>query len=87
MWISANRDERVFEDPELFRLDRDYSKNLLWGAGIHVCPGAPLAKLEMQVFMEELLSHTRDITIIPQKLPTLAAYPASGFATLPLQIQ
>lgn len=87
MWISANRDERVFEDPDSFRLDRDYSKNLLWGAGIHVCPGAPLAKLEMKVFMEELLAHTLDIATIPETSPALAAYPASGFATLPLRIQ
>ncbi|MCW5552093.1 MAG: cytochrome P450 [Verrucomicrobiae bacterium] len=87
MWISANRDERVFEEPDSFRFDRDPSKNLLWGAGIHVCPGAPLAKLEMKVFMEELLAHTQDIVTIPETSPALAAYPASGFTTLPLRIQ
>lgn len=87
MWISANRDENVFADPDSFRFGRDYSKNLLWGAGIHVCPGAPLAQLEMKVFMEELLAHTQDITTNPQASPTLAAYPASGFATLPLRIR
>lgn len=86
MWISANRDEQVFADPDSFRLDRDYSKNLLWGAGIHVCPGAPLARLEMKVFLEELLSRTGDIALIPGRAPTLAVYPASGFATLPLRI-
>lgn len=53
IWIAANRDERVFEDLDLFRLDRDLSKNLLWGAGIHACPGAPLARLELRVFVEE----------------------------------
>ncbi|MBE2204341.1 MAG: cytochrome P450 [Chthoniobacterales bacterium] len=87
MWISANRDESVFADPDSFRLDRDYSKNLLWGAGIHVCPGAPLAQLEMKVFLEALLAHTQDITTNPQASPTLAVYPASGFATLPLRIR
>jgi cytochrome P450 len=86
MWISANRDERVFDDPDAFRLDRDQSKNLLWGAGIHVCPGAPLARLEMRVFMEELLSRTSEIATAPEKAPTLAAYPASGFAALPLRM-
>ncbi|MDW5375620.1 cytochrome P450 [Halomonas sp. HP20-15] len=39
LWGSANRDEAVFGDPEEFRLDRDPSLNLLYGAGIHVCPG------------------------------------------------
>lgn len=84
MWISANRDERVFEDPGSFRLDRDQGKNLLWGAGIHVCPGAPLARLEMRVFLEELMAGTGGITTVPEKAPTLAVYPASGFAVLPL---
>lgn len=85
MWISANRDERVFEDPDSFRLDRDQSKNLLWGAGIHVCPGMPLAQLELRVFLEELLARTERISLVPEKSPALAVYPASGFATLPLR--
>lgn len=85
MWISANRDERVFEEPDSFRLDRDQSKNLLYGAGIHWCPGAPLARLELRVFMEELLSRTREMALTPEREPTLAIYPASGFAVLPLR--
>jgi len=87
MWISANRDERVFEDPDSFRLDRDQSKNLLWGAGIHVCPGMPLAQLEMRVFLEELLTLTTEISLARGKSPALAVYPASGFASLPVQIR
>lgn len=86
MWISANRDERVFEQPDEFRLNRDYSKNLLWGAGIHVCPGAPLAKMEMRVFMEELLARAPDLRTILERPLTNAVYPASGFASLPLRI-
>jgi len=87
MWMAANRDERAFEEPESFRLDRDPRKNLLWGAGIHVCPGAPLARLEMRVFMEELLSQTARMTIDPKKTAKLAIYPASGFERLPLEMK
>ncbi|HEX5218504.1 MAG TPA: cytochrome P450 [Verrucomicrobiae bacterium] len=87
MWISANRDERVFEEPDAFRFDRDQSKNLLWGAGIHSCPGAPLAQLEMRVFMEELLSRTSEIATVSGNTPRLAVYPASGYAFLPLQLR
>ena len=87
IWISANRDGRVFEDPEAFRLDRDPAANLLYGAGIHVCPGAPLARMEMRVAIEELLAHTTRIEPIPDRPPTSAVYPASGFATLPLRIR
>ena len=87
IWVSANRDGRAFEDPEAFRLDRDPAANLLYGKGIHVCPGAPLARMEMRVVMEELLGHTMRISPSPCKPPTKAMYPASGFATLPLRIE
>ncbi len=87
IWISANRDSRVFEDPDAFRLDRDPTGNLLYGAGIHVCPGAPLARMEMRMVMEELLARTAWIEPIPGRPPTSAVYPASGFATLSLRIR
>jgi cytochrome P450 len=86
MWMSANRDERVFENPDEFRIDRDQKKNLLWGAGIHVCPGMPLAQLEMRVFMEELLARTKELKLASGAKPTLAVYPSSGFDRLPLRI-
>lgn len=87
IWVAANRDGRVFEDPDSFRLDRDPAKNLLYGAGIHVCPGAPLARMELRVIMEELLERTAAIDAVPDKSPTNAVYPASGFATLPLRMK
>lgn len=87
IWISANRDGRVFEDPQAYRLDRDPTANLLYGGGIHVCPGAPLARMEMRVAMEELLGCTSRIDPIPEKPPAGAVYPGSGFATLPLRIR
>ena len=87
VWISANRDECVFEHPKTFRLDRDAAPNLLYGAGIHVCPGAPLARLEMCIAMEELLGRTTRIERSRDKVPTKAAYPTSGFSALPLQIR
>ena len=87
IWISADRDGRVFEDPATFRLDRDPGANLLYGAGIHVCPGAPLARMEMRVAMEELFARTTRIDSIPDRPPTGAVYPGSGFATLWLRIR
>ncbi len=85
-WISANRDEAVFDEPEKFRFDRDPSKNLLYGAGIHVCPGAPLARLELLVFMQTLFDLTTGWEIPEGKPPRLAFYPASGFASLPMRL-
>lgn len=85
MWISANRDEAVFETPESVRVDRDQSANLLWGAGLHVCPGAPLARLEMRVALEALLSTSTDIAM-GNTPPTRLAYPENGWASLPLRL-
>ena len=85
-WIAANRDERVFDDANAFRLERDQSANLLWGAGIHVCPGAPLARMELRLALEELLAHSSGLRLIADRPPAWAVYPASGFASLPLAI-
>lgn len=55
---SANRDERVFEDPDTFDVDRTFTpenKILAFGEGIHSCMGAPLARLTARVMLEELL--------------------------------
>jgi len=84
MWPAANRDPRVFEAPETFRLDRDPGPNLLYGAGIHVCPGAGLARMELQELCKELLRSTTDIALQPEHPPVFATYPATGFASLSL---
>jgi cytochrome P450 len=56
LWGSANRDPSVFGGPEEFSLDRDnVHRHLAFGAGVHRCAGAPLARLEMRVTLEEVL--------------------------------
>lgn len=79
-WVSANRDEEIFENADEFRWGRDQSKNLLYGAGVHVCPGAPLARLELRVVMEELLDKTNSLALLADKPAPRAVYPGSGFA-------
>jgi cytochrome P450 len=84
LWASANRDEAVFGDPDEFRLDRDPENNLLYWMGIHVCPGASLARLELRVLCEELLGSTRSMEPAEHEDAVRAVYPGSGFAQLPL---
>ena len=56
VYASANRDEAVFEDADNFRLDRPNMKDsLAFGRGPHSCVGAALARLELQIGLEELL--------------------------------
>ena len=52
---SANRDERVFPDPDTFDLDRDLRRHVAFSAGIHYCPGAPVTRAETHLLLEELL--------------------------------
>jgi cytochrome P450 len=57
---SANRDPRRYEDPDRFDLDRDASRHLGFGHGPHRCLGAPLAKLELVVLLDEFLRRYPD---------------------------
>lgn len=54
-WTSANRDERVVGSPDVFDPEANASRNLVYGTGKHVCPGRPLATLELVVAMQEIL--------------------------------
>lgn len=87
LWGSANRDETVFEAPDEVRLDRDHADNLLYGAGIHVCPGAPLARMELDDFMDALLDATVDIAPLPGRPAMRALYPAGGYSKVPLHVR
>ncbi len=55
---AANRDGRRFAGGDAFDLDADPSGQLAFGWGIHVCLGAPLARLEAGVVFRVLLEHT-----------------------------
>jgi cytochrome P450 len=65
---SANHDETVFEEPEAIDLHRPNARNhLAFGFGIHFCLGAPLARLEGQVVLEELTSRFPDMRLVPDQ--------------------
>lgn len=86
LWISANRDEEAFQDAGEFRWGRSPAANLLYGAGVHVCPGAPLARLELHAALEALLDATETIELADETTVT-DRYPGSGFVQLPLRIR
>jgi cytochrome P450 len=70
MWASANRDPKVFENPDEFRLDRAGRKRLMtFGFGVHACMGQPTARMQMQVALEELLTRAEGLELIaPEKV-------------------
>ena len=63
LYQAANRDERVFDDPDTFRIDRNPNPHLGFGIGTHFCMGANLAKAEIRVVFEELFARLPDIRV------------------------
>ena len=65
MLASGNRDESQFPEGESFDIDRqNASRHLSFGHGIHYCLGAPLARLELRVFLEELTRNVSDMRLV-----------------------
>lgn len=60
---SANRDENEFVNPDLFEVARDSRKHLAFGKGVHVCLGAPLARIEGQEILKALLTKFPKISL------------------------
>ena len=74
MWYgSANRDEEIFEDGHLFRVDRENAKkHLAFGAGEHLCLGNRLGHMQIRILFEELLDRFPNIhsTSDPVRIPS-----------------
>ena len=62
-YVSANRDEDVFDDPFRFDVGRDPNKHLAFGYGVHFCLGAALARMEVNSIFTELLPRLKSIEL------------------------
>jgi hypothetical protein len=69
---SANRDEEAFDAPHEFRADRTPNRHVGFGFGAHMCLGVHLARMEMTIFLEELLPRleTLELAAAPKRTVT-----------------
>ena len=86
MYSSANRDPRVFTDPETFDVTRPHNHHVAFGFGTHFCLGASLARLEIRVMFEELLRRIPDWRLAPGADPqVLPSAFTRGYDAVPIE--
>ncbi len=84
---AANHDPAAFPDPHRFDIARDASHHLAFGSGVHVCLGAPLARLEARTAIAGFLAHFPGIALDPERPSQRRRLPFfRGFTTLPLRV-
>lgn len=83
-WLgSANRDERVFTDPYRFDVGRTPNAHVAFGFGPHYCIGAPLARMALRAFFEELVRCVASFEVAGPVVHLRSAF-AAGFRHLPI---
>ncbi|MGD1836887.1 MAG: cytochrome P450, partial [Nitrososphaeraceae archaeon] len=95
---SANHDESIFINPELFDINRKNIRHLGFGTGIHFCLGAPLARLEGQVALKTLIERFENLEFnfeyndenrqdLYTKISPLNSYLFLGLSNLPIHFK
>lgn len=84
---AANHDSEVFADAERYDLGRDTHRAISFGGGPHFCLGAPLARLESRIVLEELAARVSEYEIDPDEIVRVYTTNIRGFASLPTTIK
>ncbi len=87
MWyVSANRDEAVFERPDEFRIDRANARqHLAFGIGVHFCMGSRLAEMQLRVLWEEAMARFRMVEVVEPPKRVRSNF-VKGYASLPVRV-
>jgi cytochrome P450 len=87
---SANRDDRVFDDPDRYDLFRDkdeLAQLLSFGGGRHFCLGANLARLEARIALTELVRRVRAVDVAHDDCVRVHSVNVRGFASVPVRME
>lgn len=86
-YISANRDETVFDDADTLRVDRDNARrHLAFGYGIHRCVGARVAELQLVTLLEEMAKRRLRVKVMAEPVRVSACF-VHGYKSLPVQLE
>jgi len=89
LYAAANRDPARFDHPDEFRLDRDRSelgRHVAFGWGIHFCIGAPLARLETRIVLEQMLDRWSHIELAGEPVRN-DSFVLHGLTHLPITVR
>lgn len=85
LYPSANRDETVFDAPDTFDITRDPNPHLAFGFGSHFCLGNQLARIELRVMFDRLITRLPDLRLAaPGPFPSRPSNFISGLETMPV---
>ena len=86
MWyVSSNRDEDVYDDPDRFDIHRNPEHQAFGAGGRHFCLGTALARLELKVLFEEVLRRYPDMTRAGEPRPAVTQF-LNQLKTLPVRL-
>jgi cytochrome P450 len=87
LYASGNRDEREFENPDVFDIRRRPQRILSFGAGTHQCLGTHVARMEGRVTLEAILGRIPDYEVDLERADRLRTEFVQGYASLPIRFR
>jgi cytochrome P450 len=83
---AANRDERAYEDPDRFDIERPLKLNVGFGHGIHTCLGAALARLESRIAFDEIATRWPEYAVDESKCKRVSMSNVAGYSSVPVRV-
>ena len=87
LFAAANRDPRVFSEPDRFDIGRSPNPHVSFGFGVHFCLGASLARMELRIGLEEWLRRAPRYAVDAANVVRLRSDTNRGFERLPVRVE